>query len=197
VDISKEAGITDNEHTMAVTSADFDNNGFADFLAIKRGDLVTENESLLYLNTGDGRFQKAKTHGILSPELGAIGLGIEVLDYNKDGKMDVILCNERGKWHLFKNGDLAKGNFVLVDLGPETAGKSTALGALITVEAGGKTQVKRSGTTGAMYSRSADRYVHFGLGTADKIDRIEIRLTDGTVYTIEKPVINSVASLSR
>lgn len=31
------------------------------------------------------------------PELGAIGLGIETVDYNQDGKLDLLLGNERGR----------------------------------------------------------------------------------------------------
>lgn len=196
VDVTDRYGIADEEHTVQIATADFDNNGFADFLVIRRGNLVNANESFLYMNKGDGSFEKESAHGIISPELGAIGLGVEVLDYNKDGKVDVMLCNERGKWHLFKNGALADGNYVVVDLGSSSENKSTTLGALISVESGGQVQTKRSGACGAMYSRSMDRYVHFGLGSAENVKRIQVRLTDGTVLTTENPSVNSILSLN-
>ncbi|MGJ8639555.1 MAG: CRTAC1 family protein [Opitutaceae bacterium] len=197
VDISEQAGIGIKEHTTSVATADFDNNGFSDFVVLKRGNLVTENESILYLNQGDRDFERATEHGILSPELGAIGLGVEVLDYNQDGKVDVVLCNERGKWRLFKNSALADGNYIVIDLGKELPGHASTLGAMISIQANGSTQSKRSGTTGAMYSRSMDRFIHFGIGEAESVDQIQVRLTNGEVFELNSETINTIISLDR
>jgi hypothetical protein len=48
-----------------------------------------------------------------------------------------------------------------------------------------------------MYSRSMNRYVHFGLGAAREVGRVEVRLTDGETYTFENPSINSTIYLNR
>ncbi|MDC2891286.1 hypothetical protein [Psychrosphaera algicola] len=30
-------------------------------------------------------------------------MSAQVVDYNLDGQLDVVVGNDRGKWHLFKN----------------------------------------------------------------------------------------------
>ncbi|MGJ8724117.1 MAG: CRTAC1 family protein [Roseibacillus sp.] len=192
VDVTQSAGIVSEEHSTGAAVADFDNNGFEDILVACRGDLVTSNESVLWLNNGDGSFRRSKNHGIVAPELAAIGMGVEPLDYNLDGKVDAILGNERGKWHLFRNQRLAKGSYLLVDLGNPVAGEATRLGALVSVKAGESTQTKRCGTGGAPYSRSFNRYLHFGLGKHKGPVTVKVKLSNGEVFTAEVEETNRV-----
>ena len=128
------------EHSMAVSVADFDNNGFQDLIVIKRGDLIHQNESIIYLNKGKSGFELLKGHNVISTEQGAIGMAVETIDYNLDGKVDVVLGNERGLWHLFKNelSDAHINNFLTLEIGHSKSGKATALGAIVEVESGGK-----------------------------------------------------------
>lgn len=195
VDVSDKAGVSIAGHSNGVAAGDFDNNGFADLVVIRRGNLVTVNESVVWLNQGDGSFKKASAHGVVSPELGAIGFGANAYDYNKDGKLDVLLGNERGKWHLFKNQGLAEGNYLVVDLGAPAKGKPSALGARVSIQAGKEKQVRRVGSDGAPYARSFDRFVHFGLGDWDGEISITVTLSNGE--TVEKVAssANTVVSM--
>ncbi|MBK1880056.1 FG-GAP repeat domain-containing protein [Pelagicoccus mobilis] len=194
VDVSEKVGLGIPGHSNGVATGDFDNNGFEDLIVIRRGNLVTKNESVLWLNQGDGTFKKASAHGVVSPELGAIGFGAEAYDYNKDGKVDVLLGNERGKWHLFKNQKLAKGNYLLVDLGAPAKGKASSLGALVSIEAGKAKQVKRAGSDGAPYARSFDRFVHFGLGDYEGPVSVTVLLSNGETFEKTVGSVNSVLS---
>ncbi|CAA6679650.1 MULTISPECIES: CRTAC1 family protein [unclassified Lentimonas] len=195
IDVSAHAGIHTNVHTTGAVAADFDNDGFEDLLVMRRGDLVTENEGILYLNQGDGTFKTSRAHGIVSPELGAIGMGVEALDYNQDGKIDVLLGNERGKWHLFRNKALARGNYITIDLGETGTNQPTKLGATITVEAGEMKQIKRSGSCGAPYSRSYNRFVHFGLGEHTGPVTVKLVLSNGETFEQTVKTINSTVTL--
>ena len=180
-DVTQKANLQLEEHTMAVQVADLDNNGFQDLILIRRGDLIHENPSIVYLNRGKAGFERCNGHNIVSTELGAIGMAVETLDYNQDGKVDVVVGNERGKWHLFKNTlqDAEKANHVTVEVGNSPSNKATALGALVTLRACGTKQIKRIGATGANYSLSFNNFVHFGLDECDQLMNVSVRWSNG------------------
>ena len=178
IDVSEKMGFTEKEHTVGVSIADMDNNGYPDILVIKRGNLVFENEALLYLNQNGKTFSKAQNHGIITSDIGAMGMAVEVLDYDLDGDMDAILGNERGKWHLFQN-NTSKNKSVTVNVGHSLSKKATALGAIVTLKGCTGKQTKRIGSSGSQYSLSFDTNVHFGLGKCSKAVTVEVRWTNG------------------
>lgn len=191
-DITKEFGLSKKEHNMAASVADFDNNGFQDLLVIRRGDLIHFNESILYLNKGESGFETLQNHNIVSTELGAIGMAIETVDYNQDGKVDIVIGNERGKWHLFKNESVHKShNYLIVEIGNSKSGTS-ALGAKVETKFCKNNQVQRVGSTGAQYSLSHNTFVHFGLKNCSSVE-VKVTWTNGetetkTVSTINKKI---------
>lgn len=183
-DATKTFALSKKEHNMAVTVADFDNNGFQDLLVIRRGDLIHANESIVYLNSKDSGFKKLDNHNIISTELGAIGMAVETIDYNQDGKVDVVIGNERGKWHLFKNeSTIAKNNnFITIEVGNSKSGKTSALGAIVEVTSCKNSQKQRVGSTGAQYSLSHNTFVHFGLGDCTSVE-VKVTWTNGETET--------------
>ncbi len=195
VDVTDKVGMLAQGHSNGVASGDFDNNGFEDLIVIRRGNLVTENHSVLWMNQGDGRFERERAHGVVSPELGAIGFGAEVYDYNKDGKLDVLLGNERGKWHLFRNEKKDTGNYLVVDLGGSRQSQASALGAVVTVEAGELKQIRRVGSCGAPYSRSFNRFVHCGLGDWSGPVQLKVVLSNGETFEQTVESLNSIVAV--
>lgn len=189
-DATKKAGILFKDLSSAVTIADFDNNGFSDILVQPLGKMVFDNESIIFLNKGNSTFERLDDHNIISKELGAMGMALESFDYNNDGKVDVVIGNERGKWHLFKNtfSSELKNNYVTVDVGYSPSKKATALGALVTIKSGKTTQQKRIGSTGAQYSLSYNNLVHFGLGQNSKAVKVTVTWSNGetVAYKISK-----------
>lgn len=194
VDVSKKAGIGIDEHTTGVTSADIDNNGFEDLVVIRRGNLVRANETLVFFNQGDSTFKSARNHGIVAAQLGSIGLGVEQLDYNLDGFVDIVFGNDRGKWQLFKNNPLKNGsaNFLTVDVGNSKSKKATALGAVIKINACGVKQQRRVGSSGAMYARSFNKLVHFGLGSCKGPVGVNVSWTNGETETRQFKRVNAI-----
>lgn len=179
VDVSQTAGFHTPSHSMNAVSADFDNNGYNDLLVVQRGTLVSANHALLYLNRGDGSFSLQMQHGVVTHELGAIGLGASVVDYNQDGLVDIALGNERGLWHLFTNDGgptpLAHLNIAVF----ASASGASALGAKVSVEACGNTQFKTVGNDSLPYSRSFNHIQHFGLGNCNKAINVTVTWPNG------------------
>ena len=181
VDVTKKANVFLEEHTMAVTVADYDNNGFDDLLVIRRGKLVYENESILYLNNGNSGFKSKAGHNIITKDLGGIGMTVESIDYNKDGNVDVVIGDERAKWHLYKN-ELADGNESLtVEVRNSKKGNISPLGALVTISSCGNNQIQRVGTSASQYSLNHNTFVHFGLGDCSKSVKVKVTYSNGEV----------------
>ncbi|MGJ8743971.1 FG-GAP repeat domain-containing protein [Polaribacter sp.] len=183
-DVTKKANVFLEEHTMAVTVADYDNNGYKDFLVVKRGELVYENESILYLNQGKAGFKVKQGHNIITKDLGGIGMAIESIDYDKDGKVDVVIGDERGKWHLFKNelADATSNKSLTVEVKNSKKGNISPLGAIVTLQSCGNSQIQRVGTSASQYSLSHNTFVHFGLENCSKTVKVKVRYSNGETY---------------
>ncbi|WP_420400462.1 CRTAC1 family protein [Flagellimonas sp.] len=197
IDVTKKANLFMEEHTVGASAADLDNNGHQDIIIIRRGELVFENESIVFLNQGNGKFQRLTHHGVSTSDTGSMGMALEVLDYNLDGKVDIIIGNERGKWHLFKNESIkaSKGNFVTIAVGNAPSGKATALGALVSVKACKEKQIKRIGTTGSAYSLSFNNMVHFGLSDCDAAVKIKVTWSNGEISEKTVKVANTMIQI--
>lgn len=196
-DVTKQANLFLEDHTTGAAVADFDNNGFKDVLVIRRGDLVYQNESIIYLNRGKAGFERMPYHNVVSPELGAIGMGADTLDYNHDGKPDILIGNERGKWHLFRNQmqEAEQGNYVVLEIGSHKDSRATSLGALVSVKAGENEQVQHVGATGAAYSLSYNKFIHFGLGVWDGPIDVKVAWTNGEVVERTLTKVNVIEKI--
>lgn len=195
VDVTKKANVFLEEYTMAVTVADYDNNGFKDLLVIKRGELVYENESILYLNNGNASFKRAENHHIVTKDLGGIGMAVESIDYNKDGKVDVVVGDERAKWHLFKNQSSTKNKFLTVEVKNSPKDKVTPLGALVTITSCGNKQIHRVGNSASQYSLNHNTFVHFGLGDCSKKVKVRVQYSNGEIETKTTTALNKTIKI--
>ncbi len=65
-----------------------------------------------------------------------------------------------------------------------TTSNRDGIGAQVRVTAGGKTQM-RFRVSNSGYLSHSDPRLHFGLGDAARIERIEIRWPSGKVHTLE------------
>lgn len=199
VDITKAAGLTQTDHTTGVTVGDFDNNGFADLMVIKRGDLAKSNEHLLYLNLGNSQFKKTNGHGVMTHELGAIGQGVTALDYNRDGRLDIAFGLERGQWHIFKGLSqlTSHAKYLTVDVGRSPNMAAHPLNALVSISGCGITRVAHVGSTGGQYSQSADTMIHFGMGNCDLADRITVKWSNGESSAIDNSKTNQIVKIGQ
>ena len=181
VDVTEEQQLLFAEHSMGVVAADLDNNGWEDILIVPRGELVRPIKAIIFLNQAGEGFKRLERHSVVTTELGAIGMAVETLDYDRDGRQDIVIGHERGKWHLFRNTLplTEQAHFVEIAVGNASSGKATALGAMVYLEACGTRRQRRVGATGANYSLSANTLVHFGVGECRGPVQVTIEWTNG------------------
>ena len=102
--------------------------------------------------------------------------------FDNDGDIDVLVINTNSKPSLYRNdGGNRKAwiGFRLIG-GPRNR---DAIGARVEIDAGGRTQIREVASGGSYLSHN-DMRVHFGVGSAQRIDKIRIRWPDGKSETL-------------
>lgn len=117
--------------------------------------------------------------------------GIVVADFDDDGRLDLFVTNQGQEPHLFRNMSPSRYNWLRVVLEGNSSGRNKdAVGARITVSAGGSTQVReRDGGNG--FSAQSDPRIHFGLGTHATADLVQVRWQDGGIQLLEDVPANA------
>ncbi len=106
-----------------------------------------------------------------------IGRGLAAADLDNDGRLDLLLVAQNSPLAFFHNQTRRAGHFLSLRL-EGTKSNRDAVGARVTVTAGGRRQTAwRIG--GGSYASSSDPRIHFGLGSAQAIDDVEIRWPSG------------------
>jgi hypothetical protein len=145
-----------------------------------RPDMPYAMPAQLFLGDGSGRF--IDVSGRAGPPWRAphLGRGLAVGDVDNDGKPDLLLIAERENLAYLHNQGPA-GHFVTFRLeGKAGASNRDAAGARLTLTAGGRRQVAHRTGGGSFLAASDDR-LHFGLGKAASIERVEVRWPSGHV----------------
>jgi hypothetical protein len=147
------------------------------------GDETFRQAHTLFLNRGDGTFVDASS--LAGPDLQApsLGRGVAFADFDNDGDVDVAVANMNGSPQLFRN-DLPEGHHWVTFRTVGRTSNRDGIGARITVTTGDLRQVWEVKRTVAIYSCSDPR-AHFGLGDAERIDRVTVRWPSGTVQEFE------------
>jgi hypothetical protein len=160
---------------------DYDNDGHIDlFLANGHPDdmidqystQVTYKEPLLLFHNQGGKLQNvsAEAGPVFAKRFPARGLAVG--DFNNDGRIDVLISNNGEAPLLLENASGAGNHWLGLSL--QGAGcNRDAIGARLTWSSGGETR-RRLKTSGGSYLSSHDPREVLGIGTASKIDWLEI-----------------------
>ena len=193
VDVTADLGIDILEQTTSSAVGDYNNDGWDDILVIRYGDPSVITEQILYLNENGTNFVKAVNHGIITNELGATGMGAEAFDYDQDGDLDILYCNERGRWHLYTNNtNLSDSNYVQVNIGSSPNCFASAVGARLTLNICGETYERTVGRSSAPYSQSFNTFIHVGLGSCNVPGTATINWTNGEEIEINITDLNMI-----
>jgi enediyne biosynthesis protein E4 len=161
---------------------DFDNDGWKDLLLVnghvfpevdrKALDIHFKDRRILYRNLHDGTFEDVSERSGPGITAWHSSRGMAIGDSDNDGSLEILINNQGERPSLLKQTGKPQGNWVLLDL-TGTKSNRSAIGAKVRITAGGVTQTEEVRSGGSYISQS-DLRLHFGLGNADRIDRLEI-----------------------
>ena len=171
---------------------DLDNDGWLDLLAVN-GHVYPQVDTLpsgagyrepklLHLNQKDGTFCDASEEAGKALMQKRVSRGLAVGDLFHDGQMDVVIGDIDGAPMLLRNRGVAGRHWVSFEL-TGTKSNRLALNARIKIVAGGETQTDEIHSGGSYLSQN-DLKVHFGLGVATKVDKVEISWPSGQVDSL-------------
>lgn len=184
---------------------DFDNDGLKDVF-VANGHVYPEVDAndwgmtwaerpLLFRNKDGKRFD-------LVPA--ATGSGLAVLrsargaawgDLDNDGRVDVVISAIDGPAALLRNRAGTSAHWLSVKLVGGKGSPRDATGAVVTCTTGAVRQ-RGLALSGGSYMSQSDVRVHFGLGKAARVDRLEVRWPSGKVETFAVPAIDRIITLT-
>jgi RNA polymerase sigma factor (sigma-70 family) len=155
---------------------DVDNDGWQDLVMVTGHDLhhpvhgQRRQRPVLLHNDGKGKFTAVGAEAGPYFRTEHLGRGLAIGDLDNDGRADLVISHLNQPVVLLRN-EAPRTHW----LGIELAGAKhhDVVGARVVVEAGGRT-LTRFATSGGSYLSSGDRRLLFGLGKADKIDRVRV-----------------------
>lgn len=189
------AGASWDEGHMTGAMLDFDNDGWLDLYIGgsdypgNRGLLFHQQSALSFSQvTLEGGIDHTRSHGVV------------VADFDRDGDQDVVVghsrarcggaadCYPTSRVRFFENVLGDDGNFVQLSLEGGDNSNRAAIGARVTVTAGGVTQTRELGGGHGHYGAQNDLVTHFGLGQACEADvTIEWPDTGFSAQTLKLP----------
>jgi hypothetical protein len=202
---------------------DFDNDGWPDLLLVN-GHVYPEVDSqhlgssfqeprILYHNNANGTFTDISANS--GPGINNVvsSRGLAIGDLWNDGRLSAVISNMNAPPSLLVNQVHRPNHWFAVRLSgsanstkpqsqpnsanpksPAAKSNRDGIGARIKVRAGGRTLMDEV-RSGSSYISNNDMRVHFGLGSATKIDWVEIRWPSGLVEKFDKIPIDSIHEL--
>ena len=126
-------------------------------------------------------------------KLGA-GRGLAWGDIFNDGKIDAVINNMDGTPSFLRNVNQDTNHWIEIKLVGGAHSPRDAIGATVMLIAGGLQQ-RGDVISGGSFASTSDPRIHFGLGAAAKVDRLEIRWPSGLRETITPPPMNTIATI--
>jgi len=204
-DASLAAGLGVNRKYLGFGAGffDFDNDGWKDIflanghvyaqLAGRKLHLSYEQPSLLYRNRGDGRFEDVSGRsgpGITSKR---VSRGCAFGDLDNDGQIEVVVNNLDAPPSLLRHdGDRQNGALIVKLIG--TRSNRSSVGARVRVTAGGRDRIDEVMSGSSYYSQN-DLRLHFGLGSANKADRVEVSWPSGLKESFDNIAPNQIVRI--
>ncbi len=186
-DVSKDAHVETAEWSWNARFADLDNDEWQD-LYVVNGVLITQE----FATNNFFHNQQGRTFQAAEKEFGLEDLdhssAYTYIDIDNDGDLDIIANTQYGPFKVYRNNETRNSSvvFKLQDGG----GNRFCIGCRVIIHYGpeGKRhQVREIKASGGYRSFDAP-LAHFGLGANTKIQKVEVRWSDGTKTLIEHPI---------
>jgi enediyne biosynthesis protein E4 len=182
------------------TFLDYDNDGLPDLVIVNGNTLEDSADHRLlvpqkpFLFHFDGtQFQDVLSS--VAPELNHSlnARGLAAADFDNDGDIDLAISCNRGSTILLRADGAESGSWIKVSLEGKKSNRQ-GIGALVRVSSGGHTYLQTLGSQGSYLSQHATP-LHFGLGNAKSVDRIEVHWPSGRRQTVDHPGIRKLLRL--
>jgi hypothetical protein len=182
---------------------DFDNDGWPDLLLVNghvypevdKNNLGSNYEEprILYHNLGKGNFADVSAGAGPGINMHASSRGLAVGDLWNDGRISAVITNLNAAPSLLVN-QVRNSNHWIAIRTVGTKSNRDGIGARLSVKAGARTLVDEV-RSGSSYNSSSDMRVHFGLGSATKVDSIQIRWPSGLLERFDNLPVDSIQML--
>ena len=195
-----EAGLALNTRYLGwgTMFLDVDNDGWLD-LILANGHVYPEVDTshlgatyreprLLYWNVGGGRFKDISAQSGPGITLPASSRGLATADFWNDGRISVAVNNMSAQPMLLVNESASTNHW----LGVRTVGTRSnrdGIGARVSLTASQKTWVQQV-RSGSSYLSNSDLRLHFGLGAAQKVDRLSVEWPSGLSESFSVPAVD-------
>lgn len=187
-----------NHVTWGCSFVDFDNDGDRDIFfgcghLIDNIELLDDSTSLeappvLLVNTGRGTFVNASASAGELTQVRAVARGVAFDDLDNDGRIDVVILSSRRPPVVLLNQTVPRNHWVHLYLQGTSANRE-GVSARVKVVTGKTVQIAEV-HSGRGYQSHYGTRLHFGLGQAPAIDRIEVRWIGGGVDVWENLPVN-------
>src|SRR5438132_2414008 len=174
---------------------DYDNDGWKDLIVANGHVYPTVDDhkwgtsyaqqTLLFHNLRNGKFERICAAPGSGLARAWCSRGLAIGDLAGDGRVDVVINNADSKPTILKNVSSAAAHWLELQLVGDPAKKSPrdALGAIVYVTTG-KLRQRQDVISGGSYASNNDIALHFGLGGAAKVDKLEVKWPDGYLETV-------------
>ncbi len=206
-DVTRKTG-AGAETVTAVTwgngFVDFDNDGDRDiFVAcghlLDNIDLFDDSTSyfipnVLLMNNGDGRFINVSEQGGDGMKVKLSSRGAAFDDLDNDGDVDIVILNSRREPTVLRNDSNPKGHWLQIRLrGVKT--NRDGVGACVKVTAGDLVLIDEIHSGRSYQSHYGDR-LYFGLGSHERVDRVEVKWIGGGVDVFTNVQIDKLLTIT-
>lgn len=205
-DVTGRTGLTalTSRFTAWGTGAfDFDNDGRKDLFAatsdiLDNADALVHRPyalaNLLLRNKGDLTFEDLSAKAGAGFSMPAAHRGAAFGDFNNDGKIDIVVTVLNGPPELLMNRTKNQNHWIILKLVGVRSNRD-GLGTKVKISTSHGDQYNEA-TTAVGYNSSSDKRVHFGLGDAAVIDRIELAWPSGVKQTLTNVKADQVLTVT-
>jgi len=204
-EVGAGAGVADDHDGVSASWGDFDNDGDLDLFVLNAlydvtDGTMTNKPVILYRNNGEGTFTDVTSASLFSGELYFVRTTPNVGDYNNDGFLDIFIAPDGGpppngkKPLVLYQNNKNENHWLTIRLVGTTSNRD-AIGARVTLEAGGETQFREQ--NGGFHNIGQnDSRLHFGLGAFQAIDRVTVNWPSGLVEKFPGIAVDQIIVLT-
>lgn len=180
---------------------DYDNDGWKD-LIVNNGHVYPTvddhqwgtsyaQQMLLFHNLKNGKFERIGAAPGSGLATAWCARGMAVGDLDGDGRLEILNNNMDSRPTVLKNVSVGAGHWLQLQLIGDVSRKSPrdATGAIVSVTTS-KLRQRQDVVSGSNYVSQNDTTLHFGLGNASTVDRVEIKWPNGSVEAIRIPGVD-------